>query len=113
MRATSVGTASARAPARAASAPTVFAAASSAAPGRSARQRLRPRAAKLLAAARPMPLAAPVMTAVRPAAMAGWSAGMAELLAANHAGRRGNEIVICDVLDNIRAVPLQQFSDIV
>jgi hypothetical protein len=38
---------------------------------------------------------------------------MAELLAANHAGRRGNEIVIRDVLDNIRAVPLQQLSDIV
>jgi hypothetical protein len=38
---------------------------------------------------------------------------MAELLAANHAGRCGNEIVIRDVLDNIRAVPLQQLSDIV
>src|SRR6266478_1019168 len=79
MRATSVGTASARAPDFAAIAPTARAAASSAAPGRSARQRLRPRAAKLLAAARPMPLAAPVMTALRPAARAGWSV-MAGLL---------------------------------
>src|SRR5260370_9499299 len=75
----SVGTARARARDFAAIAPTARAAASSAAPGRSARQRLRPRAAKLLAAARPMPLAAPVMTALRPAARAGWSV-MAGLL---------------------------------
>src|SRR5260370_32785717 len=75
----SVGTARARARDFAAIAPTARAAASSAAPGRSARQRLRPRAAKLLAAARPMPLAAPVMTALRPAARAGGSV-MAGLL---------------------------------
>ena len=38
-----------------------------------------PRAAKRLAAARPMPLAPPVMTALRPEASAEWS-GMAGLL---------------------------------
>ena len=45
---------------------------SSASPARSARQTFRPFAANRRAAARPMPLAAPVMTATRPAARAGW-----------------------------------------
>src|SRR6185436_9624147 len=43
---------------------------------RSARQTFMPRLAKRCAAARPMPLAAPVMTATRPRASAGWT-GMA------------------------------------
>src|SRR5215469_1313121 len=49
-------------------------AASSACCDRSARQTLSPMVAKRLAAARPIPLAAPVTTATRPAVNAGWVA---------------------------------------
>ncbi len=65
---TSVGTARTSTAARA---PTSARAASSASPGRSASQTFMPARAKAFAAARPMPLAAPVTTALWPGLIAG------------------------------------------